>query len=291
MAWRTVQSKTGPRRYYYATERVRGAVRTFYFGFGPDAEEAAQKQKLRHEIRRARQRAIAEIVALRKLGADTFHEIDLLLRAALVATGFYKHARGEWRKRRYTMPTDHPFQGSPPPVPTTLKELVEQANSGDQSALDGLRKYLHKDPQAWKRVGDVAAHALESRVQQIANGNSLVAESIRMQIESLRTGLTGPQPSMIEQLAVTEVIVAWLEVNQVRLVAQFERYQPLGSHVTPLEKVATRRYSVALKTFRLVQAKRPEIERASKELTPMLGTPDGGTPQEAVQPTPTMHDE
>lgn len=112
-----------------------------------------------------------------------------------------------------------------------------------------------------------------------------------MQIESLRTGLTGPQPSMIEQLAVTEVIVAWLEVNQVRLVAQFERYQPLGSHVTPLEKVATRRYSVALKTFRLVQAKRPEIERASKELTPMLGTPDGGTPQEAVQPTPTMHDE
>lgn len=121
MAWRTVQSKTGPRRYYYATERVRGAVRTFYFGFGPDAEEAAQKQKLRHEIRRARQRAIAEIVALRKLGADTFHEIDLLLRAALVATGFYKHARGEWRKRRYTMPTDHPFQGSPPPAPRPSK--------------------------------------------------------------------------------------------------------------------------------------------------------------------------
>jgi hypothetical protein len=306
MAWRTVPSKTGPRRYFYATERVNGEVRTFYLGYGPVAERAAKKQEHRHELRRARQRAIADVVALKKLGADTFHEIDLLLRAALVACGYYRHARGQWRTRRCTRPKDHnPFPGSPPPVPTThtavptdpslpasqppvrttLKELIEQANSGNQIALDGLRKYLREHPHAWERVGDVASHALEARIRQIARDNQLLAESIRMQVKDLRLRLTGPTASTIEMLAAEEVGVAWLELNHVRLAAQYQQNRPLGCHFAPLENVATRRYSVALKTFLFVQAKRPEIERASKVLAPQPETPADVVPG-APQPTP-----
>src|SRR6476660_6153421 len=115
MSWRIVQSKTGPRRYYYQSERWYAEVRTVYLGTGPAAEQAAREQEQRHEIRRARKRALADIAAQRKFGEQTWGEIDLLLRAALVAGGCYQHGRSQWRTRRFTMPTDQPFFVDPPP--------------------------------------------------------------------------------------------------------------------------------------------------------------------------------
>ena len=204
-------------------------VKTIYLGRGRAAEKAANEQD-------RRKRRLANIAAFKKLGAETFEQIELLLRAGLVAAGFYLRHGGPWRIRKYSMPKElHPFQ-APPPSPTTLTGLVEKANLGDEKALAGLREYLRTNPHVWLKAGDVASHAREARICKIAAGNNLVAESIRLKLEALREELAGPRANLMEKLAIEGVLQGWLEVNQMQLAGLADVNQPYQSRFVALEK-------------------------------------------------------
>lgn len=100
MGWKTIQG----RRYLYRKDRSGGKVKTVYVGRGPAAELVAQEMERQKAERAAKRMAVEEskstIRHLQQLGEETAKELQLLLRAGLLAGGFFQHHRGEWRPRR-----------------------------------------------------------------------------------------------------------------------------------------------------------------------------------------------
>jgi hypothetical protein len=91
-------------RYYTRSKRVNGRVVREYVGGGHAGELAARLDALEREERAvARRCARAERKRMVELDAqlDELNELaDLLARAALLAAGYVRHNRGEWRKKR-----------------------------------------------------------------------------------------------------------------------------------------------------------------------------------------------
>ena len=107
MAWQEVDG----RRYYYRGRRLCGRTRRVYVGAAgsPAAELAAAADGLRrlgreaaarerHAERERHREAEAPLLAL-------CERTDVLTRAALLAAGFHRHYRGQWRRRREPEPT------------------------------------------------------------------------------------------------------------------------------------------------------------------------------------------
>jgi hypothetical protein len=91
-------------RYYTRSRRVGGRVVREYVGGGELGALAAQLDAIERERRtdsahadRALQTQLAEEDAPL---ADLDRQCELLVRAALLAAGFRRHRRGEWRKPR-----------------------------------------------------------------------------------------------------------------------------------------------------------------------------------------------
>ena len=103
MAWSRKQR--GPRSgYYYRSRRVDGRPVKLYVGRGPDAELAARLDEREREDRRAERGTwLTERVRLAVVDAafaDARSLVDLLVRAALILSGFHLHRGSEWRRRR-----------------------------------------------------------------------------------------------------------------------------------------------------------------------------------------------
>ena len=107
MAWQEVDG----RRYYYRGRRLGGRTRRVYVGAAgsPAAELAAAAADLRRLGRAAGAREQhAERERLREAEGPLVRLCavsDVLTRAALLASGFRRHHRGEWRRRREPEPT------------------------------------------------------------------------------------------------------------------------------------------------------------------------------------------
>ena len=101
MGWKTIQG----RRYLYRKIRSGGKVKTVYVGRGPAAELVALEMERRKEEGAAKRSAVQEqkVAAdrLRQLAEQAADQFQLLVRATLVAAGWYQHNRCEWRPRRF----------------------------------------------------------------------------------------------------------------------------------------------------------------------------------------------
>src|SRR5262249_44786905 len=91
-------------RYYSRSRKVNGRVVREYVGGGRLGQLAAQLDALdrqKQDIERAEQAAArAELDALDGPLNELNELAELLAHAALVAAGYHRHKRGEWRKRR-----------------------------------------------------------------------------------------------------------------------------------------------------------------------------------------------
>ena len=109
MGWET---RKGRGRYYTRSRKVNGRVVREYVGTGAsaaliaecDAVERAERARVR-ATEAATQRELAD---LRALTAPLEAAGEGLERAALVAAGYRRHHRGEWRKRRGGQATETP---------------------------------------------------------------------------------------------------------------------------------------------------------------------------------------
>ena len=102
MGW----EERGGRRYYYRARKVGGRVVKEYVGSGPMAELVASQDAAARAERAAvaaRLRAERERVAPAEADLAAIEEVaEALARVSLVAAGYRRHKRGEWRKRRGT---------------------------------------------------------------------------------------------------------------------------------------------------------------------------------------------
>jgi hypothetical protein len=91
-------------RYYTRSKKVNGRVVREYVGTGRLADLVARMDALerqqREAERAARQAERAELEALDAPLNELNDLADLVARAALVAAGYHRHKRGEWRRRR-----------------------------------------------------------------------------------------------------------------------------------------------------------------------------------------------
>jgi hypothetical protein len=100
----------GSRLYYFRYRKVDGRVTRQYLGAGAVAELAAAADSLRRADRRAASEARrAEDARWREALAplmELSRAVDVVVRAALLAGGFHRHAR-TWRKKRYVHDNDN----------------------------------------------------------------------------------------------------------------------------------------------------------------------------------------
>jgi hypothetical protein len=100
MGWETRRG----RRYYYQARKAGGRVIKEYVGSGHLAEAVAvlnasiraERFALAQERRAERERAAAVDTTVNAAHGD----IEILLQANLVLSGYHRHHRGEWRRRR-----------------------------------------------------------------------------------------------------------------------------------------------------------------------------------------------
>ena len=101
MGWEKRQSGAA---YYTRSHRVNGRVTREYVGGGLIGELAAEMDANARRDREAKMEAWraekVEIESREKGIADFSDHVEILARSALVAAGFHRHHRGEWRKKR-----------------------------------------------------------------------------------------------------------------------------------------------------------------------------------------------
>jgi hypothetical protein len=98
----------GQRAYYYRSCRRGRRTGRVYAGTGVAGEKAAAADAAERARREAQTReqkdALKQQQAVDALIGQAVAGTQLLLRAALLAEGFYQHQRGEWRRRRHGRP-------------------------------------------------------------------------------------------------------------------------------------------------------------------------------------------
>ena len=91
-------------RYYTRSKKINGQVIREYFGSGPigelEARSDARERKCRADELAAWKAKQDEMESLDEQIIELCDLCDKLARAALMASGFFQHNRGEWRKRR-----------------------------------------------------------------------------------------------------------------------------------------------------------------------------------------------
>jgi hypothetical protein len=101
MPW---ESRNGRGRYYTQSYREGNRVRRRYIGQGPYAAQIAQAdafQKRRLNDAKLELREAENQIRQVESRMKDFHDsVELLSRASLIAAGYHRHDRGEWRKRR-----------------------------------------------------------------------------------------------------------------------------------------------------------------------------------------------
>src|SRR5262245_42626082 len=98
MAWQ----KRGNHRYYYRSTKQRGKVTTHYLGRASEvrAQQAALEDQARHTARIQERQEQQAWDALESQIAALGRLTTLLSHSLFVDGGWYRHNRGEWRKRR-----------------------------------------------------------------------------------------------------------------------------------------------------------------------------------------------
>lgn len=101
MGWKIINN----REYYYQNIKTGGRVRSIYVGRGDLARFLARKDREARQGRRAAAeaaRAAREAVEAEDRALDDwFFRVEGLADAALVAAGYRKHHRSQWRKKRH----------------------------------------------------------------------------------------------------------------------------------------------------------------------------------------------
>ncbi len=238
MGW---EVRHGGRTYLYRNRRVNGKPVKEYlaakdrFGFGElAASDLASLQRREAEVRRLTRQRRAESRARvgTLLGAAAAANADLRAVAdgLLVALGYRKHHRGEWRMRRElkslraALDALQARAAGPSPLvryaapadDAAAVELFAQARAGEAGALDRVHALIRERGWAdW--VGDLGKQATRQLVARAAGGDPVWEAGITQKVNALRRELLGERPSVLEELLVRRVVNGWVATHVLEL--------------------------------------------------------------------------
>ncbi len=90
--------------------------------------------------------------------------------------------------------------------------LMRRAEHGDEEAAKQVREGLK--PVSLARLGDLVSNTEQSLIDRMAGKtNLLLRDSIRAQLDVLKSNVGGPSPSPLERLLVDRLALTWLELQ------------------------------------------------------------------------------
>ncbi len=224
-------SRRNGRAYYIRSIRRGGKVTSEYVGSGIvgypaallDRDIRAINRLNRLEIEADRAERIeadraeqARIRALRERlqGADRivarhFRRVDKAVESALNSLGYYRHHRGDWRKRRDAKTVNREL------ARLDIRELVRLAREGDRIAIgevsDRMPGCLYEI--ATDGEGDLDAIVETALIEQLGPGHgALHKDGVAAQMALMRDELAPAGCSPIERLLAERAVLCWLHV-------------------------------------------------------------------------------
>ena len=224
MTWERRSGTTG--RYYFHSVKVDGKVVKKYIGRTGDpvaeviakgdsldrAEAAAAVAEVRFE--QARYRNLEPLLIAFSAGVQEVNEITLL------ACG-YRIRKGRLQAVMYRDSNPNRSDQDDEPLTRELFDhLARRANRGDRDAADRLRQILRDHPEITRELGNVSKHSEQSLIGLIAGDNFVLSESVRLEVEELRTSLLDEATdATLEKLLIDQVVISWLDAEYTRLAA------------------------------------------------------------------------
>jgi hypothetical protein len=267
MAWESRQGK----QYYYRSVRVGHTVRRVYAGTGEDGQQAAAEDARRRAARLAREEARREEAELWDEAESQLGEFvrltENLARAALMTAGYFRHARGHFRKKRNmpkTMNAKPETPTRPVPDPEDVKEKeaelklaewVRRAEMGDATVMPMLSAIFDVAPSRWKRYGGLAVRVEAVWLKLMAGDNLMLRETVRRQLEEMKAELAGEAATPLERLLVDRAAATWLQCQLADAGAATAQGCTPSEEATALRRqnAAHKRHLQALKSLAVVR--------------------------------------
>jgi hypothetical protein len=230
------------RLYLYRNRRVDGRPRKEYlaptdpFGFGEEQayllgrllKREARVRELRREAREHYRERLAGLLAALDLANA---ELRTVAEATLVAFGYHRHHRGDWRKMRSELKwlkselgrlkeilarskplVDH----SAPDGDFEAVELFAKARSGDEAAKENVRILILA--RGWvDRIGDLGEQSTRHLVRRAAGRDPVWVAAITEKAEALRRELLGDNPTALEGILARRVVNSWVMTHALEL--------------------------------------------------------------------------
>jgi hypothetical protein len=103
------------------------------------------------------------------------------------------------------------------PYTPELRDLVERAQHGDETAMPELRQLLDKSPQLWEQIGDLAKHVETAWIKLLAANDLLTQECLHREAERRRVELLGEDPTPIERHLIETIVANWLQLKHAEM--------------------------------------------------------------------------
>jgi hypothetical protein len=243
MAWTKRERGT---RYYQRSRREGDRVVTEYFGASETAVAIAQ---LDEHLRKMRQWADArtrdERTRLEALDAtlgDYYRAVETQMKRALIALGFRRHARGEWRRRRggggdvtksgasgasrtkrKDMDANHvSAAGWRDMDALERQQLLDAAQRGDRRAVALVMVGAEEDADLYDQLTNSARREREALIATACGANVLMRGSLLEQTQHREDQLLAESayPSTLERALIERTATCWLAAHLADLEAE-----------------------------------------------------------------------
>jgi hypothetical protein len=137
------------------------------------------------------------------------------------------------------------------PSADEIDALAKAANQNDPDALNALRVLLDEHPEIPQAVGDLYPAARNRLIHLVANGNAILAESMRRHADSMERDLLSDGTSLLEKMAARHIVLAWLQTQLIDSLA----VKVPTKRTEARKRAAERQWHTALKDLDLVRNK------------------------------------
>lgn len=94
-----------------------------------------------------------------------------------------------------------------------IKDLVRQANQGNDEAQTELIDAMRDHESLWREHGNLTLEAERQVISVYARDNAFKMEAVRRMLAERRQEWAGPSPTPLEVLCVDRIVLAWLELH------------------------------------------------------------------------------
>jgi len=288
MGWEK-RERGGP--YYTRSRKINGRVVREYIGGGQlgklAAEADALERRRREEEAEARRAERDRLEALESPVAKLYEITEALARATLLAAGYHRHNRSEWRKERRMSPSkEKQTEGNlvrqdqrPEKLPESHEEIraiVRRAEQGDKAVLPVLREMFELGPELANVYGDLAKKAQRELIAAMAGEDLLMKETVPCKLETMKEELAGPSPTPLEKLLVERIVACWLALQHAELLwtqrsSGRVSVQELDFYERHLDR-AQKRYLSAIRALAQIRKMGPAVQiNVAEQQVNMLG--------------------